>query len=139
MTHLPLLSAAGLALLASLACAASHPVDPSLDRDFELLGGASARVDGTDLVIRFEGVPNDSRCPVDVQCITEGDATVALRLEGGGAAARTVELHTMDEPKQARHGAYVVVLVALLPRPVSNQPTPLRKYRATLRVHRSDE
>jgi hypothetical protein len=136
--RVPPLSAAGVVLLASLACAASDPVDPSLDRDLQLSGGASARVDGTDLVIRFEGVPNDSRCPVDVQCITEGDATVALRLEGGGAA-RTVELHTMDEPKQATQGAYVVVLLALSPRPVSYQPTPLREYRATLRVHRSDE
>ncbi len=138
MRRLPLLSAAGVVLLASLACAASNPVDPTLDRDFELSGGASARVDGTDLVIRFEAVPNDSRCPVDVQCITEGDATVALRLEGGGATKRTVELHTLDEPKEATHGAYVVILVGLAPRPLSTRPTPLRGFKATLRVRRSD-
>ena len=137
MRRVPPLSAAGVVLLASLACAASKPVEPTLDRDFELSGGASARVDGTDLVIRFEGVPNDSRCPVDVQCITEGDATVALRLEGGGAAGETVELHTLDEPREAAHGAYVVVLVALAPRPVSTRPTPLPAYRVTLHVRRS--
>ena len=130
-----LLAAAGFALLA---CGGGSPVEPGLDRDFELAGGASARVDGTDLVIRFTGVPNDSRCPVDVQCITEGDATVALALEGGGTAGQTVELHTLDEPKQARHGGYVVVLVDLRPRPVSTRPTPLRDYRAVLRVERSD-
>ena len=137
MTRRPFLSAAGLALLASLACAASNPVEPSLDRDFEIAGGASVRVDGTDLLIRFEGVPNDSRCPVDVQCIWEGDATVALRLEGGGAPERTVELHTLDEPKEATQDAYVVILVALAPQPVSSRPTPLREYKATLRVRRS--
>lgn len=134
MTRPSLLAAAGFALLA---CGGSNPVQPGLDRDFELAGGASARVDGTDLVIRFDGVPNDSRCPVDVQCITEGDATVTLRLEGGGTAAGVVELHTLDEPKEATHGPYVVLVVALAPRPVSTRPTPLREYRATLRVRRS--
>jgi len=137
MTRRPFLSAAGLALLASFACAASNPVGPDFDRNFELSGGASVRVEGTDLLVRLESVPNDSRCPVDVQCITEGDATVALRLEGGGAAGRTAELHTLDEPKEATQGAYVVALVALAPRPVSNRPTPLREYKATLRVRRS--
>ena len=102
-----LLAAAGFAFLA---CGGSNPVEPGLDRDFELAGGASARVDGTDLVIR---------------------------LEGGGAAREVVELHTLDEPKEATHGPYVVLLVALAPRPVSTRPTPLREYRATLRVRRS--
>jgi hypothetical protein len=124
-------------LLVSLSCASGKPVDPTLDRDFEVPGGASARVDGTDLVIFFEAVPNDSRCPVDVQCITEGDATVALRLEGGGAAGETVELHTLDEPREAAHGAYVVALVALAPRPVSTRPKPFPEYRVTLHVRRS--
>jgi uncharacterized protein (TIGR02246 family) len=138
VTHLlPLLSAAGLTLVGSLACASSRPGEPALDRDFEVAGGSSARVDDTDLVIRFEAVPNDSRCPVDVQCITAGDATVALRLEGGGAEAQTIELHTLDGPNEAAHGGYVVALVILRPRPVSTRPTPLGKYRATLRVRRS--
>ena len=134
MRHTTLLPAAGLALVASLACAAGNPVSPALDRDFELSGGASARVEGTDLVSRFEAVPNDSRCPVDVQCISAGDATVALRLEGGGAGASTVELHTLDETKEAAQGGYVVTLVGLAPRPVSNRPTPFDKYVASLRV-----
>ena len=138
MTRVAFLPAAGLALVASLACAAGNPVSPALDRDFELSGGASARVEGPDLVIRFEAVPNDSRCPVDVQCISAGDATVALRLEGGGAEALTVELHTLDEPKEATHGAYAVTLVALAPRPVSTRPTPLGEYLATLRVRRGN-
>jgi hypothetical protein len=138
VTRLPILSAAGLALVASLACAASRPVEPTLDRDFEVAGGTSAKVAGTDLVIRFEAVPNDSRCPVDVKCITAGDATVALRVEGGGREAQPIELHTLDEPKEARHGGYVVALVVLRPRPVSTRPTPLGTYRATLHVRRSD-
>lgn len=138
MTHVHLSTAAGLVLVASIACAAGNPGEPILERDFEIAGETSTRVDGTDLVVRFEAVPNDSRCPVDVKCITAGDATVALRLEGGGAEARTIELHTLDEPKEARHGGFVVALVILRPRPVSTRPTPLREYRATLRVRRAD-
>ena len=138
MRHTTLLPAAGLALVASLACAAGNPVSPcTRPRLRASREGASARVKGTDLVIRFEAVPNDSRCPVDVQCISAGDATVTLRLEGGGAGASTVELHTLDQPKEATHGGYVVTLVGLAPRPVSNRPTPFDKYVASLRVRRA--
>jgi hypothetical protein len=132
------LAAAGLALVAPLACAAVSPQSPSLDREFDLRAGASARLEGTDLVVRFEGVPNDSRCPVDVQCITAGDATVALRLTGGGAGASTYELHTLDGPKQARHSSYVVVLIGLAPRPVSTRTIPPGDYVATVLVGRTD-
>ena len=133
-----LLAAAGLALALPLACAAVSPQSPSLDREFDLRAGASARLEGTDLLVRFEGVPNDSRCPVDVQCITAGDATVALRVEGGGTSAATYQLHTLDDPKQARHGSYGIVLVGLAPRPVSTRTIPAGDYVATVLVSRAE-
>ena len=129
---------AGLTLVAALACAAVSPQSPSLDREFELRAGASARLEGTDLEVRFESVPKDSRCPVDVQCFTAGDATVALRVEGGGTPASTHELHTVDEPRQAQHGPYAIALVGLMPRPVSTRAIPAGDYVATIVVNRAE-
>jgi hypothetical protein len=133
-----LLAATGLCVVASLACAASSPSGESRHRDVRLSGGSSTTVEGTSLAIAFEAVRNDSRCPVGARCIRAGDATVALRLEGGGADARTVELHTNDEPRQAGQGSYVVILVALAPEPVLGRNVTLADYEATLRVQDAD-
>lgn len=47
------------------------------------------------LRVGFERVVNDGRCPPDVDCVWEGDATVRIVLSGQGAApAIPVELHT---------------------------------------------
>jgi hypothetical protein len=71
-----------------------------------------------------------------VQCITAGDATVALFVTGGGAAEATHQVHTLDEPREARHGAWRVALVRLEPSPVSTRKTPRGDYVVTLRVSR---
>jgi hypothetical protein len=132
------LPAAAALFLLVLGCDAMSPQSPSPDSDFALKAGETARIEGSDLAVRFDDVPNDSRCPVDVQCITAGDATVALRVSGGGAADATHELHTLAAPHEARHGSWQITLVKLEPRPVSTSPTPRGSYVATLRVHRAE-
>jgi hypothetical protein len=137
MKHPSLLAAAGVALL-PWACAAAKPTTPPVDRTFDLRVGASTQVEGTDLEVRFEGVPSDSRCPPDVRCISAGDATVVLRLTGGGKDAATYELHTPRGQKEAEHGSYVVSLVGLGPPPASGRQTLAEDYVATLHVRRRD-
>jgi hypothetical protein len=132
-----LLATASVALL-PWACAADNPTSPALDRTFDLRVGATAQVEGTDVEVRFEGVVNDSRCPPDVMCISAGDATVALRLTGGGKDATTYELHTASGPQDAEHGSYTVSLVALGPPPASNRQPSAKDYVATVRVSRRD-
>ena len=132
-----LLAAAGVALL-PWACAAANPTVPPVDRTFDLRVGASMQAEGTDLEVRFEGVPSDSRCPPDVKCVSAGDATVALRLTGGGKDATTYELHTPRGAKDAEHGSYVVSLVALRPAPASNRQASAEDYVATVRVRSRD-
>ena len=127
-------AAAGGLFFLALSCSAVGPQSPSPDQDFELRAGATARIEDSDLAVRFDDVPSDSRCPVDVQCITAGDATVALFVTGGGSADATHQLHTLDEPRATRHGAWSVALVRLEPRPVSTRKTPRGDYVVTLRV-----
>ncbi|HYN01237.1 MAG TPA: hypothetical protein VE359_02205 [Vicinamibacteria bacterium] len=137
MKRASLFVAAGVALL-SWVCAAASTTSPPLDCTFDLRAGTSTQVEGTDLEVRFEGVRNDSRCPPDVKCISAGDATVALRLAGGGKDATTYELHTPRGQKEAEHGSYVVSLVGLGPPPASSRQTSAEDYVATVRVRRRD-
>lgn len=47
-------------------------------------------------LVRFNGVTQDSRCPVDVQCITAGSATVLLSVQ----SALNVRDITMEVPPE---------------------------------------
>ena len=47
-------------------------------------------------LVRFNGVTQDSRCPVDVQCITAGSATVLLSVQ----SALNVHDITMEVPPE---------------------------------------
>ena len=131
-----LVVAIALLALNSLACAdnPSAPTDVPVGQPFDLEAGHAARVGADALIIRFDRVPQDSRCPVDVQCFVAGDATVRLVLSGAGAAEATVELHTNAEPRSTSRGRYEVELVDLKPVPRSNRPVPAADYVAVLRV-----
>jgi hypothetical protein len=120
-------------------CAACSPAGPTarLDENFVLAPGASARVTGADVSIRFIGVQGDSRCPADAICIQGGDALVRVEVlpSTGGAGARTYDLHTANS-QPVRHGDVSIALVELAPYPFASRPTQPGDYRATLRVTR---
>ena len=88
-----------------------------------------------DLAVKFEGVSADSRCPVGVTCIWEGDAVVELTASDPPSGGEALELHTAGPfPREATHGRYLIRLVALTPQPREGQPVSAPDYRATLRV-----
>ena len=88
-----------------------------------------------DLAVKFDGVSADSRCPVDVTCIWEGDAVVEVTASDPPSAGQALELHTAGQfPREATHGRYLIRLVALTPQPREGQPVAAQDYRATLHV-----
>jgi hypothetical protein len=103
---------------------------------FELRVGRSAAlgVAGRDSTIRFVGVLEDSRCPIGVNCVWEGDAVARLELtDDAGAAA--IDLHTHPEREQARvHRGVRVRLVQLAPAPRADRRLDPDDYVATLIV-----
>jgi hypothetical protein len=121
------LLAAGLLL----ACA------PSLTQvapgpEFELAPGSTVQLAGTGVRVTLVGVVNDSRCPIDVVCVTAGNAEVRLRVLSEGED-RMVSLHTMQEPRAATVGAISLELVSLAPSPRAGVPIPPAEYRARIR------
>jgi hypothetical protein len=72
------------ALIVSSGGACSSCADPSLSIRppgiVKLKVGSSASIDGTPWTVIFDSVVSDSRCPIGVFCIQEGEAVLALEL-----------------------------------------------------------
>jgi hypothetical protein len=60
--------------------------------------GETLRYD-SGLKITFLAVRNDSRCPINAQCLWAGDAEVVLWVKAGNQAARKVRIHTNLKPR----------------------------------------
>jgi len=108
----------------------------AVDRDFDLKPGQTARVGGTAITVSFVGVPEDSRCPVDVQCVWAGNGAVSLVVTDETGAKSTVILNTTLSPRSARVSGYEINFAGLKPEPKQGSPIPLANYVATLRVTR---
>jgi hypothetical protein len=100
--------------------------------DFELAPGKTVQLAGTGVRVTFLEVVNDSRCPVDVVCVTAGDAEVRLAVTGEGED-RTVSLHTTQEPRSTTIGAVRLELTGLMPSPRSTVTVRPQDYRAMIR------
>ena len=88
------------------------------------------------LEITFTRVLEDSRCPVGVTCIWEGNAKVELEvaaLNGDGPTIRLV-LNTATEPRAGDAYGQRITLTAVRPNPVATAPIPLDTYEVRLKV-----
>jgi len=101
--------------------------------DVVLAPGEEILVDGV-YGIAFTGVTEDSRCAVDVVCIWQGNAAVAIGLTVGKGPTHPFTLNTGVEPYRVEHAGYRVRLLSLSPQPVSTAPIEQKRYRARLHV-----
>jgi len=125
--------AAGLAAAAGVGCGGSStmPGQLPLGQSFELRPGTSATLqDG--LVVAFDAVRSDSRCPMDAICVWAGEAIVAVQLSRAGADSAERELHT--DGSAAPYLSYSIELNALQPFPQSDRPIQPTDYVATFTV-----
>lgn len=123
------LVSAHVLLVAAARCAAVDTVSAEPGASFSLVPGQSALVKGTDTRITFKQVREDSRCPVDVTCVWEGDARIEIVISRGGAADDTRILGIKPPSNEVQTGTLRIRFVSLLPVPRQADPTP-RKYRA---------
>ncbi len=123
-------------LVAVTACSSQSPTAPSpINQEIVLSPAQSLPIDRGTVAVRLLGVPVDSRCPADVQCVHAGSARVDVQVTSV-FDIRIVSFETGD-PKPARFGTLTLELVQLGPYPVSaTRPINPADYRATLRVTR---
>jgi hypothetical protein len=127
------------AFVLGLACGCWHgptdPSGPSLGERFTVQVGGSEVVRGEPVRIEFERIVADSRCAIDVVCITAGEARGAFRITVARAAPVSVELST-DPRSSTEVSGYRFALVGMTPLPRSNVRIDPRQYRAELVVSR---
>jgi hypothetical protein len=123
---------AGCLLLLS-ACAAvppsRAPVKPG--EEFTLALGEAVGIEQKGVLIRFEKVIEDSRCPMNARCIWEGNARIEIK--ASDSAATRYELNTSSRfNTNAKITDFVLELRRLEPDRLAGAPT--KGYVATLFV-----
>ena len=88
-----------------------------LGREFSLAVGQSAVVGDAGLRVSLKGVAPDSRCPVDVQCVWEGDAKVEVVIARAGSPDETKLLSIKAPNNETRVGNLKIRFVGLTPVP----------------------
>jgi hypothetical protein len=135
-----LIGAAGLVALTACTTGPGDVGEPSAHQlpadSIVLAAGQDAWIER--LRVSFLGVGEDSRCPVDVVCIWQGDAEVRLALAIGFGPDHAVALHTAADRPAAELGGYRVVLLGLAPVRHEGTRVPQAAYRATIRVEAVD-
>lgn len=98
--------------------------------------GETVVFDQHGLAVTFVALVADSRCPIGVTCVWEGDAEVRVRaeIEGTEGTGTDLTLHTTLEPRTAVVGSKVLELVDVLPHPVYETPTDPALMSITVRV-----
>lgn len=124
-----------LAAAALLCAAAVAPAQVSVGKEFTLGAGDSAWVGGDGLVVGFERIAQESRCPSGVLCFWEGDAAARLWADHPGYGRIAFELHTYHGfPWSFTWGTYEIALENVAPYPVVDVPIDPKSYVVTLVV-----
>lgn len=100
-----------------------------------VLGYGEARtIAGSVVRLSFGDVLEDSRCPMDVTCVWEGNARVVIGIAAGMGPTFGLELNTALEPRSADWNGVRVTLLEVTPAPVSTEPIPLQDYAVRIGV-----
>jgi len=116
-------------------CAPTTIKEFSLDQPFTLFVRQKAQV--AELQLQFLGVSQDSRCPVDVECVWAGNAKITLKVSLKDSTQETViTINSYTEPREAIYEGFRIEFVDLRPVPRSDRPINPAEYRVTLKVSR---
>ena len=107
----------------------------TVSRTVSLKLGESTTIESEPLIIGFESVARDSRCPKGEMCLSQGDATVRIWVQRSAAARHLVELHTAAAKQRfATVEGWYFHLESLAPYPVSGRVIAAGAYIATISV-----
>ena len=113
---------------------------PKRGEPFVLQVKETSRLTDENLSVRLEGVTEDSRCPVDVQCVWAGDALVEVTMEKPPAAAVARTLHISGRAgREAVYEGLVIRLLDLKPQRKEGTTIAPEDYRVTLVVEKADQ
>ncbi len=107
----------------------------SAQETFKLRTGQQKVTAKSGLTIRFVGVTEDNRCPVDTDCVWAGNAKIKVRISSP-RMTKTFEFNTDAGPKGDILDGWAIYLDELTPKPHSRRKITARQYTALFRVER---
>jgi hypothetical protein len=132
---------AGAAAILAVACSSATETEATFDAAFfaapvevVLRVGQETVVPGTVLRVTFVGVLEDSRCPVGVTCVWEGNAEAEVGLAMGMGPTVPVRINTSLDPTQPEWNELRLTIVELLPQPRVDDPPRPDGYTLRLRI-----
>ncbi len=109
-----------------------------LNKDFNIKIGSAVEVENENLIISFESVPMDSRCPEGVRCFWSGEAQVILRFSRFDYPQKTDTLslyQALNGTKRiGSYQAYSIEFKGLEPHPIFDKELNPDDYTAALFV-----
>lgn len=118
-----------------IGCAPAVVKEAQLDQPFTLFVRERAQLG--DLQIRFIGVPEDSRCPLDVECVWAGNAKIVLGVSLKDSDETVITINSTVDPQEALYAGYRIRFVSLKPERFSERLINPAEYRVTLIVSRA--
>jgi ABC-type glycerol-3-phosphate transport system substrate-binding protein len=92
----------------------------------------------SDITIKFNQITEDSRCPIDVECVWAGRVAVEVSFTQDGSSATDVLIlgdgTGSDYTDTATFGKFSVKVLQVKPDPLSNVVIPQSKYEAQLEI-----
>jgi len=135
------MSALALAVLVAPGCSesagpASDRQDGSLPAALELTlrVGEEKAIPNSVVRLAFGMVVEDSRCPIDVVCVWQGNAVVELGIRAGMGPTIPIRLNTTLEPRSTVWSGIRVSLLELQPAPRAAEPTKEDAYQVKVRL-----
>jgi len=86
--------------------------------------------------IKFISVVEDSRCPIDVDCIWAGNAKIKVQVSGLSGGPKMMELNTTTGRRGDQYDFWAINLESLTPMPRSGRTIRPKDYRARFTVVR---
>lgn len=89
-----------------------------------------------EITIKFVSVTEDSRCPVDANCIWAGNAAVQVKVTTRGRGTKMMTMNTNSGPQGDQFNGWAINLTSLTPAPKSTKATNPKSYTATFSIQR---
>jgi hypothetical protein len=116
----------------------AQAVSAELGKEVELRVDEVAVFEAEGLTVRFWDVPADSRCPIDVICVWQGEAVVALRVAVADGSSEELRLKHEGDGRSRDWGGFRFELRFIEPAPESSRTLRVEDYRIRLLVDRAE-
>lgn len=110
-------------------------ISTSLDSSFQLMHNQTAVIESENLSVKFLNVAEDSRCPVGVICVWQGQAKIELEIKQKDRQPENLTLTSLagrDELAEKEIDGYFIRLLTVEPSRKPDQELTLPEYRITL-------